>query len=109
MGEVKLPRSVRVGHRTYKIAAWPHKEANPANKYGECSSQEGIIRVDTYYSIEQVRDTLLHEIMHAIYREWGLQDEDKEERTVATMATALTQVMADSPECRKWFADAWAK
>lgn len=41
-------------------------------------------------------DTLLHEIGHAIFWAYGIYDDDKEERTVATMATAMVQIYRDN-------------
>lgn len=106
---MKLPRWVKVCHRKYKIVEWTPTQALAVNRFGECSSVEAIIRVDLSHGLEKARDTLLHEILHAIYYEWGIQDEDKEERVVSTFAKGLTQAMADSQECRKWFQEAWSK
>jgi hypothetical protein len=104
---MKLPESVKVGHFVYNIEDWCHRSANANGAYGMCSKQEGVIRIDTKALPQMVRDTLLHEIMHACYREWGIASEDDEERTVGQMATAMTTVMIDNPELRKWFAEAW--
>lgn len=41
--------------------------------------------------------TLIHEINHAIYWAYKLDDEDKEERIVSTFATAWTQIYRDNP------------
>ena len=106
---VKLPPHAKVGHRKYRIEELPHGTADHSQKYGDCNHAEGLIRVATSYGMEMTRDTLLHEVLHAVYREYGLQDEDKEERTVATLATGITQTMCDSPELRQWLAKSWAK
>lgn len=45
---------------------------------------------------------MLHEILHAIYWVYGVEDEDKEERLVGMMASALTQVWRDNPQVVTW-------
>ena len=109
MAKLKLPPYAKVAHRKYRIEVWCHKAAQASQRYGECSSVEAVIRIDESLDAEKARDTLLHEVLHAIYAEYRLEDEDKEERTVSTIATALTQVMVDSAELRKWLGAAWAK
>lgn len=109
MADVKLPKSVRIGHRNYTIVHWRPAQSAGRGAYGECSLPEAEIRVDTSSGIEKARETLLHEILHAIYYEWAMQDEDKEERIVATYATAITTAMVMNPELRKWFGEVWAK
>lgn len=104
-----LPPYAKVGHRKYKIESYTAQIASADQRYGFCDLSNAIIKVDAQYGIEKARDTLLHEILHAIYYEWGLQDEDKEERIVSQYGTALTQVMCDSPELRTWLGKAWAK
>lgn len=43
-------------------------------------------------------DTLLHEILHAVYFVWNLEDKDDEERTVTGLSTGLSTVLHDNPE-----------
>ena len=52
----------------------------------------------------KVLDTLLHELNHAVYWAYGMEDEDKEERIVGTMATAWAQIFRDNPEFVAWIA-----
>ena len=40
----------------------------------------------------------MHEINHAIFWAYCIQNEDKEERVVSTMATAWTQIFRDNPK-----------
>lgn len=47
-------------------------------------------------------DTVLHEVFHAIYWAYNIEDRDDEERTVATLATGLTQVLRDNPQVLKY-------
>lgn len=91
-------KKVRVAAFDFEIIPWTHKEATSMQRYGECSSFELKIRIDETLVPVQMVDTLLHEIGHAIYWAYNIEDEDKEERIVSTQATAWTQIFRDNPE-----------
>ena len=40
----------------------------------------------------------LHELLHVIWANYNIEDEDAQERTVSQMAAGLTQVLVDNPE-----------
>ena len=46
-------------------------------------------------------ETLLHETIHAIYHEYNIHDDDKEERIVTVFATGWQQVLTDNPDLTK--------
>lgn len=106
---MKLPEKIKIGAFTYKIEGWHPPAAQASNCYGQFSHHEKVIRVDTSNDAQQIRETLLHEIFHAIYYVWGLDDKDEEERIVSQYGTAFTAVMADNPDIRKWFNRAWGQ
>lgn len=95
---MKLPEKVKVACFDVRIEAWHPVSAASRSCYGEFSSQELLIRVDEAPNGIKVVDTLIHEINHAIYWAYGLERGDEEERVVATLATAWTQVYRDSPD-----------
>ena len=94
--------SVRIGHRRYRIQEWSDAELVTTDSYGQCDKQRGIIYICTHLDAIVVADTFLHEILHAVWHEYNLQDDDREERIVHTLATGLTQVMHDNPELLTW-------
>lgn len=103
----RLPTKVRVGHLDYAVEAWPVLQAMSAQRWGECSHMEQRIRVQAEVaSVGQMMDTLLHEIMHAIFHVYGIEDSDKEERAVGIIATAWAQIWRDNPALMVWLADA---
>lgn len=105
-----LPKTVRIGALDYEIEQWAPRAAQSAQRYGEHSSVEQVIRVDMSQHPQRVREVLLHEILHGIYRMIHFEEVENpsEEFLVANTAAALTQVMADNPELRAWLADAWS-
>ena len=103
---MELPKSIRVGFRTYRIEDWRPQSAASRGVYGEHSSMEGEIRIDRSYGPIKTADTLLHELLHACFAVGALQDNDDEERTVTVLAHQMTQVMRDNRELVEWLA--WA-
>jgi len=93
-----LPSVVRVAAFDVAIKNWHPLSATANGKFGEWSSVESTIRVDTTVAPMKVLDTLLHELNHAIYWAYEVEDEDKEERLVGVFATAWAQVYRDNPD-----------
>ena len=100
----ELPKSTRVAAFDIEFTEWTSHEGNDRRAYGQFSSTQQTISVDTSVKPQKLLDTTLHEINHAIYWAYGLEDEDKEERIVATFATAWAQIYRDNPELLKWIA-----
>lgn len=95
---VPLPTSIRVAAYDVKITAWTGDEGTIRQRFGEWSGLSQEIRLDvTRDPVKQV-DTLLHELNHAIYWAYGIEDEDNEERLCAILSTAYTQVFRDNPQ-----------
>ena len=94
--------SLRIGYRTYMVQEWGEAELLATESYGQCDKQRGIIYYCTHLDSIVVADTLVHEILHAIWHEYNLQDSDNEERTVHSIGNALIQVWYDNPELIKY-------
>ena len=68
--------------------------------------QAGAIRFDGEMpSAAKMLDTLLHEIFHAIFWAYGIEDKDEEERTVSTMATGWAAFLRDNPAFNTWMTE----
>lgn len=89
---------IKVAAYDIEICFWDYKEARENNRWGEFSVNEQKIRIDNSMTGALLIDTLIHEINHAIYWAYNIEDEDKEERIVTKMSTGLTQVLRDNPE-----------
>lgn len=73
--------------------------------FGDFTYLQSQIRVDSRLKSTALVDTLLHEILHAIWALGHLKSKaQKEERAVAVIATYLTQVIRDNPDLMKWIA-----
>ena len=98
-----LPDSVRVGAFDMAIVKWDAAAAAGAHAFGEFCANTQEIRIQSGMpSPTKAVDTMIHELGHAIYWCFYIEDEDKEERTVGTMSGAWTQVFRDNPWLLDW-------
>ena len=98
----EFPTSVRIGHFDYRVEDWNSDKASLASRYGECSHLEKVIRVARHHGPRQAAETLLHEMLHAIWNQWVIEDSDPEERVVNTLTGALCSAWRDNPEAFEW-------
>lgn len=103
----KLPNTVRVGAFDFLIDKWSPARSAERHAYGECSTVEQRISIQLDHVTRfKAVDTVLHELGHAIYWAYGLEDEDKEERIVSTMSTGWTSIYRDNPWLLDWIKSA---
>lgn len=88
---------LRIGHRTYTVSPMEDAKAQRMKVAGLCSILNGTIEVSPTGSTCEQADTFLHEVLHAIYANAGLTDEDDEEKIVTMLASGLCQVIRDNP------------
>jgi hypothetical protein len=99
----RLPGSVRVGPFEFSITLWDQHQATGAQRYGECSSVEQALRFQGDMPTRwKAVDTFFHEVSHAIYWAYGVHDDDKEERIVGALGTALAALYRDNPWLTGW-------
>jgi hypothetical protein len=98
-----LPASIRVGPFDFAIDPMSAERAMGQSRFGEFSACEGhiAIQLDMPCPIKAA-DTFLHEVGHAIFWTYGIEDDDKEERTVSLFGTGWTQVFRDNPWIMDW-------
>jgi len=71
--------------------------------FGDFSYLNSRIRIEKNLSGPPLVDTILHEMNHAVWKVWQLKDrKEDEERVVAVMAAAWTQIFRDNPGFSKW-------
>jgi hypothetical protein len=101
---VELPTSVKIGYRVFKIVEWDHHVSATKSRFGECDKNAGEIRLTLMFGRTKAANTLLHEILHACYDGFNIQDADDEERTVGAIGDALCTIWVDNPEIFVWIA-----
>jgi hypothetical protein len=99
------PKQVRVNGKIYKIC---FNEKNPLVEYdnhGHCDSAKLVIHVEGEQVPMEELDTLIHEILHAVWYQMTLTDIDDalEERIVRALGTGITGLLADNPKLLDYF------
>jgi len=96
----ELPSSVKIGYSTYEIEVLDHKVAYAKGCLGEINFDNGVIKIDTSATKSSVANTLLHEIIHAVYQAASAREVSNptEEYLTCMYANGLTQVFVDNPD-----------
>lgn len=94
---MSLPSEVRVGGFTYKVYERSDFVKNQG-AFGTCDNDLSIIMIGRDLTKAMQLNTLIHEIFHAIYYVYSIQDNDEEERVVNTFANGWHQVLNDNPQ-----------
>ena len=86
--------NVRILGRKYTI-----KPVQNTDFYGRCHNKDAFIELLTDQDEFGLKDTLLHEIMHAILHQQGATHEyELEESFVRPLATGIMTVLQDNPK-----------
>lgn len=100
-----LPTLVRIHLYDFKIEKWHPAVAERAHRYGECATTDQIIRIRTDLSSpEKAADIFMHEISHAVWWAYGVEDSDAEERTINLASSGLVAVYRDNLWLLEWLA-----
>lgn len=102
--KIKLPKKVKILNLDYRIRWSASYASYAADACGwlDTGRQTLFLRKD-YASEQQLRDTVLHEIIHALNCVMNLADDNAKDESIATrLASGLLTVMRDNPEIRKW-------
>lgn len=91
---------IRVGYTYYIVQVLPSLDDD---NYGMCDTHFKCIYVSKNQRADSFADTLLHEVLHAIWFESGLfKIKRPDEETIVHMsATWLTMVLRDNPQFGK--------
>ena len=97
VADSKQMKKIKILNKTYKIKYTDEDLYFLGQKcYGQLNKVSNTITINTGVNKEQIKETLLHEILHAIYCEFSLKDEDKEEEIVTLMARGLRTICIDN-------------
>jgi predicted SprT family Zn-dependent metalloprotease len=102
-----MPKKVKIGYANYNIIQQKEILEGKGKKreelLGLCYMQESEIKICKSQSKEELANTLLHEILHAIMWSQGLKlSESTEEKVVTQITNGLCCVIKDNPELISW-------
>lgn len=104
------PKHVQVGPHRYRLVFDKHEAdrrslAEGEVRLGECDHRALTILVDPVQADTQVRDTVLHEVLHACMSLIGASEdvsEQVEERLVLRLAPVLLHLLRSNPRLLEW-------
>ena len=107
-----LPDSVKVGHATYELKHEPGL-SQLTGATGVCGQDVQSILIDPMSGPDMQRETVLHEVLHAIFHGVGLKPyleevekeadiKELEEKVVNAASGLLLQVLRDNPALMKF-------
>ena len=92
--------TVKIGYRSFSIEPFPNGFCDKLD--GQTDFENLTVRLNAG-SLPPVKScTLLHEILHVIWDDASLKDEDGEERVITALANGLSQVIRDNPDVIKF-------
>jgi hypothetical protein len=91
-------KNIKIGYRDYKIKNLDSIVSKCNEINGQFLASDGMIALSSTEDNISHANTLIHEILHAIVYQWGIELDDKdEERICNTIANGLTTVFVDNP------------
>ncbi len=105
---MKIPMTIRIGYRSIDIvyANPDFKKDNMTDSFGQYLDRENRIEIQPGLSPKEEANTVLHEIMHCVFKTLGevnegmaLSNETAEERVVLNTTNLLQQLLfIDNPK-----------
>ena len=91
-------KNIKIGYREYKIKNLDSIVSRCNEINGQFLASDGVIALSSTEDNISHANTLIHEILHAIIYQWGVELDDKEEEKICnTIANGLTTVFVDNP------------
>jgi len=95
---MKRPKRVRVGNHDFDYL-YGTIEADDRYVYGRMNPRHTQILIDDSNAESQIRDTVLHETLHAIWSDAPhILDSETEEQVVRALTPGLLSVMRENPK-----------
>lgn len=92
-----IPKTVRIGPHRWRVRRRALDDEQ--QKYGRTDEQQLAITIAPWVRGSQLADTLLHELLHAIWAHTALDfDDDDQERIVRSLSPWLLGALRDNPE-----------
>jgi hypothetical protein len=100
----KRPSKVRIGGHTYKVADWARGDADSAHADAEILPGLSLIKIKVGQTPYNEGNSVLHEVLHAIWDDLVLPPEG-EEKLVTALSNGLCQVVVNNPTLFVWLAE----
>jgi len=106
----KPPKKIKILAAQYTLRFVDQEHFGGEELWGDCLIGARVIRLDNRQEGADLHDTVLHEILHALFAALTLRlDADDtmnyEERVVTNLATSWTTILIDNPKLRTWMTE----
>lgn len=109
-GVMSPPSRVQVGHMCYDVVVDKQRADDAGVTYGQSDHSKCTIVLNPDQHAHQMRDTVLHEVLHAICDQLGvnkggaaaLLDFDAEERLVSSLSPILLDTLRRNPHLHEY-------
>lgn len=108
----EIPQPIKVGYRSFRIELIPPKDGRIGVYTGQMDFHAGAIFLSPGLDRNQAAEVVIHEVLHGIWRVFGLPDNDEnkdarlepmtQERCVSSISFGLATVMKDNPDLGRW-------
>lgn len=88
---------VRVGSHQVSVAYWPEGHPDAEDNLGMFYASPFIIRIAAGRPPHETAQTLMHEVLHAMWTAGGMPDDVDEEITCAGLEAPLVSFIHDNP------------
>lgn len=98
---VKPPKEVQISYQKINVLV------GPCDDLGFYEPNDHRIRILEKQKWSEESNTLLHELFHAVYHCYNLDQKSDEEKIVNAFANGMMEAMTRNPELRKYFQKVW--
>jgi len=97
----KMPSKIKVGYFDYIVK----ENKDLVTDMGQIKLDKLLIEVDTCYPDQIVKETLLHECLHAVLKDTFIFNDEVEEKLVTMISPMLMSLIVDNPELKSYLFD----
>jgi len=97
----KMPSKIKVGYFDYIVK----ENKDLVTDMGQTKLDKLLIEVDTCYPDQIVKETLLHECLHAVLKDTFIFNDEVEEKLVTMISPMLMSLIVDNPELKSYLFD----
>lgn len=95
-----LPKRLKIGNLIYALEIMDYGQERESSRFGECVNNDQVIRLGPTMKRQKARDTLMHEVLHALLwcYEIKAEKEGGEEHLCSMLPMALDQFRQTNPK-----------
>ncbi len=95
-----LPKRLKIGNMTYDLEIMGSAQTRESGAHGQCVYNDQVIRLGSIMKRQQARDSLMHEVIHAILDGYGIEVEKEggEEHLCGVLPMALDLFRQANPK-----------